>query len=890
MFAEIALPLNVSQTFTYRLPEHMAEAARPGSRVIVPFGKKLQSAFIVGIHEDIDDELRGAIKDVEELIDETPVVNGDILELTRWMADYYYAPWGECLRSALPAGTLAATEKLITITDAGRTAAADPGTGGTAAADLGAGRSGSGPGASRRTTKDATLELLAKSGTMSSRDLEQQAPKLGTKPAAIPALMRRLERAGYVRITQRVGESRLRPRLQNVVRLVGKRDASGGASSWSGGTASGNGGGIQDGLISEPDARSVAPDERVSAGKGRARRGRQKDEQKRLTEQQQRVVDQLAYQGGPVPLSELLEAAGTSVSAVRTLEKRGIVEVYAREVRRDPLGHLEAPPEPKQIRLTEDQQAALDSIVQKMSERQYSTFLLHGVTGSGKTEIYIRAMAEALRQGRTALMLIPEISLTPVFSRRLRSHFGSQLAILHSSLSEGERVDEWRRIKDGDARVVIGTRSAVFAPLQDLGLVVVDEEHDTSYKQDESPRYSGRDTAIMRASNAGAVVVLGSATPSLESFHNGHTGKYAYLKLESRYGRRGLAEVEAVDMREVFRRHGKQQIFSDELREAIGAAHSRGEQVMILLNRRGFSAFLICRTCGLSIKCQNCDVTLTFHRYNLSLQCHYCNYIRPVPKNCPACDGKYVHYVGEGTEQIEARLREMFPAMRVARLDRDTTRRRGSFEHILMEFAAGAIDLLVGTQMIAKGHDFHNVTLVGVISVDAGLAMPDFRSAERTFQLLTQVAGRAGRGDRPGKVIIQTYHPEHYAVVCARAQDYEGFYQREINFRRMMNYPPFCALVNILVHDKQATKAHGAADRLAGELRQAAQDPGMIRVLGPAPAPLSRLRNEYRFQVLIKARSRRNAREALDIAMDRTLKAGINQYSISIEVDPINLM
>jgi primosomal protein N' (replication factor Y) len=879
MFAEIALPLNVSQTFTYRLPDHMATAARPGSRVIVPFGKKLQAAFIVGIHEDIDDELRGAIKDVEELIDETPVVNGDILELTRWMADYYYAPWGECLRSALPAGTLAATEKLITITDAGRTAAARPGAGRTATRDLDLG-------AGRRTTKDAALELLAKSGTISSRELEQQASKLGTKPAAIAALMRRLERAGYVRITQRVGESRLRPRLQNVVRLIGTKATTGGAGSGNGRAASGSG----DVLISEPDDDSLAPGEQLSEGKGRARRARQKDERKGLTQQQQRVVDQLAYQGGPVPLSELLEAAGTSVSAVRTLEKRGIVEVYAREVRRDPLGHLEVPPAPKQIHLTSDQETALDAIVQKMGERQYSTFLLHGVTGSGKTEIYIRAMAEALRQGRTALMLIPEISLTPVFSRRLRSHFGSQLAILHSSLSEGERVDEWRRIKDGDAKIVIGTRSAVFAPLQDLGLVVVDEEHDTSYKQDESPRYSGRDTAIMRASNAGAVVVLGSATPSLESFHNAHTGKYTYLKLESRYGSRGLAEVEAVDMREVFRRHGKQQIFSDELKEAIGAAHSRGEQVMILLNRRGFSAFLICRSCGLSIKCQNCDVTLTFHRYNLSLQCHYCNYIRPVPKNCPACDGQYVHYVGEGTEQIEAKLREMFPTMHVARLDRDTTRRRGSFEHILMEFAAGAIDLLVGTQMIAKGHDFHNVTLVGVISVDAGLAMPDFRSAERTFQLLTQVAGRAGRGDRPGKVIIQTYHPEHYAVVCARAQDYEGFYQREINFRSMMNYPPFCALVNILIHGKEVTKAHGTADRLAAELRQAAQDPGMIRVLGPAPAPLARLRNEYRFQVLIKARSRRSAREALDIAMDRTLKAGANPHSVSVEVDPINLM
>ena len=863
MFAEVALPLNVSQTFTYLLPGDMAVAASCGSRVIVPFGKKLLTGFIVGLHEDIDDELRDSIKEVEELLDETPVIHADILELTRWMADYYYAPWGECLRAALPSGALVATEKLISITEAGRAAILPTLVTG------------------HRTAKDAALELIAKAGMINSRELEEQAAKTGTKPASVSALIRRLERAGYVRITQRVGESRLRPRLQNVVRLLA---ATGAAS---------------EPLIPDRDlnidARAMEP--ATDAGladdtRARKRRGaktRQANGSKPLTEQQQRIVDHLGLRGQPVPLSELLEAAGTSVSAVRTLEKRGILEVFAREVRRDPLGHLEMPPEPRLINLTPDQQQPLDLIVNKIDQHHYSTFLLHGVTGSGKTEIYIRAMAEALRQGRSALMLIPEISLTPVFSRRLRSHFGSQLAIVHSNLSEGERVDEWRRIKGGHARVVIGTRSAVFAPLQDLGLVVVDEEHDTSYKQDDSPRYNGRDTAVMRASNAGAVVVLGSATPSLESFHNAHTGKYTYLKLESRYGSRGLAEVEAVDMREVFRRHGKQQTFSDELKEAIKAAHARKEQVMILLNRRGFSSFLICRSCGLAIKCQNCDVTLTFHKYNLSLQCHYCNYIRSVPKTCPACDGKYVHYVGEGTEQIEAMLREMFPRMHIARLDRDTTRRRGSFEHILMEFAAGAIDLLVGTQMIAKGHDFHNVTLVGVISVDAGLSMPDFRSAERTFQLLTQVAGRAGRGDRAGKVIIQTYHPEHYAVVCARAQDYEGFYQREINFRRMMNYPPFSALVNILVHDKEVIKAHGAAERLANELRQAVQDAG-LRVLGPAPAPLSRLRNEYRFQVLIKAHNRRSAREALDIAMDRTLQAGFSPYSISIEVDPINLM
>jgi primosomal protein N' (replication factor Y) len=589
-----------------------------------------------------------------------------------------------------------------------------------------------------------------------------------------------------------------------------------------------------------------------------------------------------------VALGDLLERSGVSSSVVRTLEKRGVVEVYAREVRRDPLAHVEQQ-EIDLVTLNEEQQNALDQIIARIGERKYATFLLHGVTGSGKTEIYIRAMREATRRGLSALMLVPEIALTPVFSRRLRAIFGDAVAILHSSLSEGERTDEWRRIKDGEARVVIGTRSAVFAPVERLGIIVVDEEHETSYKQDDTPRYHGRDTAIMRAVHAGAVVVLGSATPSIESFHNARTGKYNYVRLDTRYGNRALAEVEVVDMREVFKRHGKQQTFSEELTKAITDTHERGEQAMILLNRRGFSSFALCRSCGLAIHCPNCDVTLTYHRYNQSLQCHYCNYLRPAPRACPACDGQYIHYVGEGTEQLEAKLKEMFPQVNIARVDRDTTRRRGSLEQILMEFSAGGIDLLVGTQMIAKGHDFHNVTLVGVISVDAGLCLPDFRSAERTFQLLTQVAGRAGRGDLRGRVIIQTYHPEHYSLACARDQDYDTFYQREISFRRSMHYPPFTALINICVHDKEFGRANSASIDFARELRQAARD-STLRVLGPAPAPISRIKGEHRFQILIKARSRKSARETLDLAVDRVLALGYNARSFSIEVDPMSLM
>jgi primosomal protein N' (replication factor Y) len=860
MFAQVAVPVHVRQTFTYRLAGDLAARASPGSRVLVPFGKKLITGFIVALQDELDGELPSeSIKDVEELIDESPVVQTDLLELTHWMSDYYYAPWGECLRAALPAGSMVAAEQVLSLTEAGIAAAAK-----TQGADL-------------AKNKSRVLDCLSRSGPLTARELSGQLGE--SQPKNLSALINRLQQAGYITVTQRVGESRLRAKLQNAVRLRPPDERPSDEGSPDDGAQ---------GDTDTPDETAQDPAEIASKSK-RAGKKNRRTKTSPLTEQQQRVIEALKSGAVPVSLSELLELADVSASTVRTLEKRGILEVFPREIRRDPLAHLPNPTTPEAVILNPEQQNALDKIAAQLETGQYATFLLHGVTGSGKTEIYIRAMADAVRRGKTALMLIPEIGLTPVFSRRLRQHFGDALAILHSSLSEGERVDEWRRIKDRDALVVIGTRSAVFAPLQDLGIVIVDEEHETSYKQEESPRYHGRDSAIMRALGAGAVVVLGSATPSIESYYNAQSGKYVYIRLENRYANRALAQVEAVDMREVFKRHGKQQTFSDELLTAITETHARKEQGLILLNRRGFSSFLLCRGCGLSIKCPNCDVSLTYHKYNYSLQCHYCNYICPVPKGCPACQGPYVHYVGEGTEQIETRLHAMFPALNIARLDRDTTRRRGSLEHILMEFSAGTIDLLVGTQMIAKGHDFHNVTLVGVISVDGGLSLPDFRAAERTFQLLTQVAGRAGRGERPGRVIIQSYHPEHYSIVCARAQDYEGFYGREINFRRSMHYPPFAALINISVHDPDYNKANAASAFVAGKLREASGE-GALRILGPAPAPLSRLKGEYRFQVLIKTRNRRAAREALDSALDQAGAAGHSLHSISVEVDPISLM
>lgn len=838
MFAEVAVPIYIRQTFTYRLPGDMASHAQPGSRVLVPFGKKLLTGFIVDLHERLQSDVDEIdIKDVEELVDESPIITPEILELTRWVSDYYFAPWGECLRAALPAGATSISEQVLSLTSVGRAAVAE--------------------GRLDPARLEALQALAAGGDFVEARHLERSL----SRPRA-GALIRRLARDGLVTVSQRIGVTRMKPRLQNVVRL-NKQTAAAGAQ-------------LPDGSGRAQGARPPRKRDRA------ATRG-----EPPINEKQQRVIDTLASARDGIPFSDLLEAADVSSSVVRTLEKRGIVEVFAREIRRDPLAHIEAK-EAEPVRLNGEQQTALNQIVGRLAEREYSTFLLHGVTSSGKTEIYIRAMHEAVRQGLTALMLVPEISLTPVFSRRLRAQFGKGVAILHSSLSEGERTDEWRQIKHGDAQVVIGTRSAVFAPLERLGIVIVDEEHDGSYKQEETPRYHGRDTAIVRALRAGAVVVLGSATPSIESFHNAHAGKYAYLRLRTRFGDRALAEVQTVDMREVFKRHGKAQTLSDELRAAISETFSRREQSMLLLNRRGFSSFLLCRSCGLAIHCPNCDVTLTYHRYNNSLQCHYCNYIRPVPRVCDACEGEYIHYVGMGTEQLEANLNELFPEMNIARLDRDTTRKRGSLEQILMEFSSGGIDLLVGTQMIAKGHDFPNVTLVGVVSVDVGLALPDFRAAERTFQLLTQVAGRAGRGNQPGRVIIQTYHPEHYSLQCAKEQNYEEFYRREIVFRRTMHYPPFSALINVLIRDKDHDRANETASAFARELRSA-RDSG-IRVLGPAPAPISRIKNEHRFQVLIKAQSRSRAREALDLAMDRVITDGHNPRSISVEVDPMNLM
>jgi primosomal protein N' (replication factor Y) len=740
---EVAVPVHVAQTFTYRLTTEQSVHAKLGARIMVPFGRKMRTGYIVAIHDELPANINldeADIKDAERLVDEIPVCTPEILQLAKWVAEYYASPLGEVIKATLP-------------------------------------------------------------------------PGINPRP-------------------QTARNSVVKAKLRRFVKAT--------------------------------DLQPV-----------------------KVTEAQQRVLNTLREHGS-MALQTLIKEAAAGAATVSSLEKKGLVEIFDEAVRRDPLAHAADMPL-EEFTLTTAQSEVLENIREQSDTETYGAFLLHGVTGSGKTEIYIRAMHAVLARGRSAMMLVPEIALTPVFSRRLRSHFGDRVAIFHSSLQRGERFDEWTRVKNGDARVVIGTRSAVFAPVQNLGLIVVDEEHESTYRQQESPYYNARDTAIVRAQKESATVVLGSATPSLESFHNARAGKYRLLTLPERIAARPMATARIIDMRNVFVRHGKPKVFSDELLEAIQQTHQRGEQSIILLNRRGYSSFILCRSCGETIQCPNCDVTLTYHRSERIIICHYCNHRKPVPKVCPSCGKKYIYYVGEGTEQLEEMLTQLFPALRVARIDRDTTARRSVFEQSLSDFSAGKIDTLVGTQMLAKGHDFPNVTLVGVVSVDAGLALPDFRSAERTFQLITQVAGRAGRGDRPGKVLIQTYHPYHYALRHACAQDYEGFYSEEIQYRRNHSYPPFVALGSLLVHGPDLTRVRNDSLELRKQL-DAANEGRNCRILGPAPAPLSRLKGEHRFQLLLKSRSRRHLREVADAALKSASQNGVNLRSVNLEIDPVSIM
>ncbi len=809
LFCDVAVPVPLDATFTYRIPENSPEPV-VGGRVIVPFREQRLSGIVTELH---DREPAFTTRRLSQVLDSTPALTPELMQLGRWIAQYYIAPVGEVFRTMLPLSAEFRRVLGYRITDKG----------------IDALHAASTSGSSLRSRKEPEHQMLeyAVLNRLADGEITREATLRSTSGASRAVLQTLLRK-----------------------KWIAREDLS--------------------------DVRDASRTVHIAA---------LKQVEGKLNANQQTIVDYLRQQEGQRASVQALRELAIPRTTLQTLVRRGIVELSE-----EPASFHISGLKPRKLEFlfTPAQKSALETIIGSVDQRTFLPMLLHGVTGSGKTAVYLSAMQSVLAKGRSAILLVPEIGLTPAMAADLHQIFGNEVAILHSALSDDERAEQWKRIRSGESHIVVGTRSAVFAPVADLALIVVDEEHDHSYKQEEMPRYHARDVAVMRAKMCNAAVVLGSATPSLETYHNGVRGKYRLLELPERIEKRPLPEVEVLDMREEFHRSKKDEVLSRKLVEEIGERLSRQEQVMVLLNRRGYSAFVLCRECGESVHCKNCAISMTYHKREHRLVCHYCGFMRPAPKTCPKCGSEFVQYLGTGSEKLEHLLHGMFPQARISRLDRDTVRGRDDFERMLTALHAGEIDLLVGTQMIAKGHDVANVTLVGVVASDAALSFPDFRAAERTFQLLTQVAGRAGRGDAPGKVVLQTFFPDHYAIQFAAAHDYRGFYEKEIRFRSWMHYPPFSAVSNVLVRSPKLDEAL-AWSGILGKWFENTRVEG-VRVMGPAAAAIVRLKTEYRYHFLLKSASRERMNEVLRAMLKHADEQKIPRNYVVVDVDALSLI
>ena len=846
-FCDVAVPVPLDMAFTYRVPSDAA--AIVGGRVLVPFRQQRMTGIVVELH---DRKPSVTAKKIISVLDATPVLDEHLLRLGRWIADYYLAPIGEVFRTMLPLTAEFKRSIGYRITEDGQMALHQAGMSGSSAR-------------SRRSPEEQAAEfrvldyLAANLPDEIGIDKEKGELNSTSTPSTVPpdAAQNKafaLETAALIREqTLRSATQVSRAILNGMVR-----------KKWL----------IRQDISAAQNAERTMKVALLKSGEGK------------LNDNQRQLVDTLVASGGKVPV-ESLHSLDIPRTTLGTLVKRGLVEIVD-----EPAGFTISRSKPRSspfdFDLNSAQQSALDRLRQHVDARKFSGMLLHGVTGSGKTAVYLAGMRSVLEAGRSAILLVPEIGLTPAVAADLHQIFGDEVAILHSALSDRERAEQWHRIKRGEARMVVGTRSAVFAPVSDLALVIVDEEHDSSYKQEETPRYHARDVAVVRAKMSNAVVVLGSATPSLESYFNAKKNKYALVELPDRVEQRPLPEVEIVDMRQEFQETGHDQVISRKLAAEIKDRLDRKEQVMVLLNRRGYSPVVLCRTCGKKLECQNCAIALTHHKREHKMVCHYCGYTAPVPKACVHCGSEYVYFLGTGSEKLEELLHGMFPQARIARLDRDTVRGHEDFERTLNALNEGELDLLVGTQMIAKGHDIHGVTLVGVVGADAALGMPDFRAAERTFQLLTQVAGRAGRGQSPGKVILQTYFQDHYAVQYAAQHDFIGFYEKELQFRSWMHYPPYSALANVVVRSDRLDDALQWSGKL-GKWFDSTRHEG-VRVLGPAAAPITRLKRDYRYHFVLKSPSREKLNRTLRAMLAYATQQKIPRTQLIADVDAIWLM
>jgi primosomal protein N' (replication factor Y) len=837
LFCDVALAVPLDMVFTYAIPPGMEPVV--GGRVLVPFRQQRMSGIVVELHDRPPASSAVKIKKVVEALDLAPVLDEHLLKLGKWIADYYLAPVGEVFRTMLPLSAEFKRAVEYRITDAGRMAL-----------HL-AGMSGS-PARSRRTPEQQLVEFRVLDYLAEREGVREERLRGATKVAK--SLLAGMVRKKWI-AREDVSAARDAARLVKVAVLLGAEEQEEASPPLNG-----------------PEARHHT---------GAAAAGTTK-----LNQNQRTLIEALAASGGRVPV-EALRELDVPRTTLGTLVRRGLIELVD-EPEAFTTSKLKPRQSPFEFEFSAAQKAALTKIGEAVAARKFGGLLLHGITGSGKTAVYLACMRQVLDAGRSSILLVPEIGLTPAVAADLHQVFGDEVAILHSGLSDAERAEQWHRIRRGEARVVAGTRSAVFAPVSDLALIIVDEEQDSSYKQEDTPRYHARDVAVMRAKMAGAAVVLGSATPSLESYYNAKKNKYALVELPDRVEMRPLPEVEIIDMRQEFQETGQEQVISRKLAEEIRERLEKKEQVMVLLNRRGYSPVVLCRACGKTLQCENCAVSMTHHKREHKMECHYCGHVSKIPDKCALCGSEYVYFVGTGSERLEELLHGMFPQARIGRLDRDTVRGREDFEHALNALNEGALDMLVGTQMIAKGHDIHGVTLVGVVGADMALGLPDFRAAERTFQLLTQVAGRAGRGNMPGKVVLQTYFQDHYAVQFAARHDFAGFYDKELQFRAWMHYPPYSAIANVLIRSEKLDEALTWSGEL-GRWFEKTRHEG-VRVLGPAAAPITRLNRDYRYHFILKSPSREKMNALLRAMLAQAAARKIPRTQVIVDVDAVWLM
>ncbi len=837
--ALISLPVGIDREFTYRIPPHLQAHAQIGVRALVPFGRQVATGLIVGFPSETN---VSGLKDIREIIDTTPVMPEELVGLCEWIASYYLAPLGEVLRAAIPHGFAATSRRLVRPTP-------------QLTQEVVA--------TTVRTAKKRNLlltTLLVRGATLST-DLQKIA---GIKNIA--PLLQELEREGLIETEDVLPRPRVKSRLQRFILLKNaKKDAL-------------------------EHARNTLPPGKKNAAL---------------------VLDALLKNDlgdQPLTVKELAVRAHVPLSAVKEFVESGLLPSEEREVYR--AAEYGTEEQTKNIVLNDDQRKAYDVITHAVDTGVFSPFLLHGVTGSGKTQVYIEAIRHCFDRAKSAIVLVPEIALTPQIVRRFKTHFGDAVGVVHSRMSAGERYDVWRLARRGEVKVVIGPRSAIFAPLKSIGLIVVDEEHESSYKQyDSTPRYHARDVAIVRATRTGATVVLGSATPSAESYYNASTGKYSLLLMPKRIDSVPMPEITIVDMTGERKRQfieqkalltkedkGRPFVFQPSsisalLQEKIADRLSRHEGIILLQNRRGFAPFVECPDCGYAERCENCSVTLTYHQAKRHLRCHYCGLVREPHEACPNCGGTNIRMLGVGTQRVEEDLLRMFPGMKLLRMDLDTTSRKGSHDRILRQFEAGSADILLGTQMVAKGLDFARVTLVGVISADTQMLLPDFRATERTFQLLTQVAGRAGRSVLKGEVIIQTFQAGHYTLRHIVDHDFQSYYKEEIESRKDLHYPPFSRLMLVETKGRNPQRVQYLAEDV-GEFLKKGKD--AFAILGPAPALIDRINGEYRWHIIVKSikdvdQSGAIARRALREAM-QGLERKYRDVKLIVDVDPVGLM